>query len=82
MADHGPRLAGSAWQRPPIRRRRIQFNQALKLTRRAGCLLGGPRFVEDRSVRRPCPLPAVQLDAGVAFTVTEVVVCIWSMKYS
>ena len=40
-------------------------NQALKLTRRAGCLLGGPGFGEDRAVRRTCPLPAVQLSAGV-----------------
>ena len=40
-------------------------NQALKLTRRAGCLLGGPEFREDRAVRRPCPSSAVQLSAGV-----------------
>ena len=65
MADHGPRLAGSAWQRPPIRRRRIQFNQALKLTRLSGCLLGGPAFGEDRAMQWPCNSSAVRLIAGV-----------------
>jgi hypothetical protein len=40
-------------------------NQALKLTRLSGCLLGGPGFGEDRAVQRLCPLSAVQLSAGV-----------------
>ncbi len=40
-------------------------NQALKLTRLSGCLLGGPGFGEDRGVRRSCPSSAVQLSAGV-----------------
>jgi hypothetical protein len=51
--------------RPLIRRRRIQFNQALKLTRLSGCLLGGPGFGEDHAMQRPCPSSAVQLSAGV-----------------
>ncbi len=53
------------WQRPLIRRRRIQFNQAFKLTLRAACLRGGPTFGEDRAMRRPGISPAVQLNAGV-----------------
>jgi len=40
-------------------------NQALKLTRLSGCLLGGPTFGEDHGVRRRSPSPAVQLSAGV-----------------
>jgi hypothetical protein len=43
----------------------LASNQALKLTRLSGCLLGGPVFGEVRAVRRPCPSPAVQLSAGV-----------------
>jgi len=40
-------------------------NRALKLTRRAPTLLGGPGFGEDRAVRWLCTLPAVQLNANV-----------------
>ena len=40
-------------------------NQALKLTLRAACLLGGPAFGEARGMRWSCTSPAVQLYAGV-----------------
>jgi hypothetical protein len=65
MRDHEIRMDASHRYRPPIRRRRIQFNQALKLTRLSACLLGGPAFGEDRGMRRLCTPSAVQLNAGV-----------------
>ena len=40
-------------------------NQALKLKRLWGCLLGGPSFNEDRAMQRRSPSPAVPLSAGV-----------------
>ena len=43
----------------------VASNQALKLTRLSGCLLGGLGFGEDRAMQRPCPSSAVQLSAGV-----------------
>ena len=51
--------------RPLIRRRRIQFNQALKLTRLSACQLGGPGSVENAAVHWLCTQSAVQLGAGV-----------------
>jgi hypothetical protein len=44
---------------------RRQPNQALKLTRRAAYLLGGPASREHRARRWPCTSSAVQLNAGV-----------------
>ena len=68
-------MAETDRQRPPIRRRRIQFNQALKLTRLSGCLFGGPASGHAPSrgsgsrLRRAAqgnyPLSAVQLSASV-----------------
>ena len=65
MRDTDSRMNASDRYRPPIRRRRIQFNQALKLTRRAGCLLGGCTSGHNQGVPCPCISPAVQLSAGV-----------------
>ena len=56
-------------------------NQALKLTRLSGCLLGGLAFGEAlsrgsgfrrrRAARGNCPSPAVQLSAGVRLHLEE-----------
>ena len=40
-------------------------NQALKLTRLSGCLLGGHAFGDYRAVQWRSPPPAVQLSASV-----------------
>jgi hypothetical protein len=40
-------------------------NQALKLTRRAACLLGGRASAHNLAVLCSCISPAVQLSAGV-----------------
>lgn len=40
-------------------------NKALKLTRLAACLLGGPASEGDHAMQRGFPSPAVQLSAGV-----------------
>jgi hypothetical protein len=65
MRDQVIRLDASHRYRPPIRRRRIQFNQALKLTRLSGCQLGGPGPAENAVAHWLCTQPAVQLGAGV-----------------
>ena len=49
--------------RPLIRRRRIQFNKALKLTRLSACLLGGRASVHNLAMPCSCISPAVQLSA-------------------
>ena len=43
-------------------------NQALKLTRRAVCLRGGPSFGRDAAMQWSCASPAVQLSAAVSQT--------------
>ena len=50
-----------------MHRDRLPSNQALKLTRRAGCLLGGRASGHNRAVPCTCTSPAVQLSAGVSW---------------
>ena len=45
----------------------LRPNQALKLTRLSACQRGGPGSVEYAAAHRPCPSPAVQLNAGVSW---------------
>ena len=65
MRDHEIRMDASHRYRPPIRRRRIQFNQALKLTRLSVCQLGGRGSAENTAAHWSCTPSAVQLNAGV-----------------
>jgi hypothetical protein len=55
------RLAEPTPQRPSIRRRRIQFNGRIELTRRVICLLGGAAFGQDVAMQRLFTSPAVHL---------------------
>jgi hypothetical protein len=65
MRGPDSQMNASVRYRPSIRRRRIQFNQALKLTRLSACQLGGPCSVENAAAHWPCTQSAVQLNAGV-----------------